>query len=90
MIKAESKPLPEIFHIISLFKDHQYLANARKGKATSTFPVALKDQVLEPSSGDTKDQKDAKTDSKKKSYIYGAEYRFSTCPYLIKSKCSQS
>ncbi len=65
------------------------MANARKRKAVSAFPAALKDQVLEPSSGDMKDQKEAKMDPKKKSCICGVEHRFSTCPYLIESKCPQ-
>ena len=88
-MEAENKTLPDIFRIIGLFRDHQCLANARKGKAASAFPVTLKDQVLEPSSGDLKDQKEAKTDTKKKTCICGAEHRFSTCPYLIESKRPQ-
>ncbi len=87
--EAEGKPLPEIFRIIGLFWDHQQLANTRKGKAASVFPAALKDQVLEPSSGDMKDQKDTKTDPKKKTCICRVEHRFSACPYLIESKHPQ-
>jgi len=89
-MEEENKSLPDIFRIIGLFRDHQWLANARKGKAASAFPASLKDQVLEPSSGDTKEkdskEKDSKTDSKKKTCICGAEHKFSTCLYLIESK----
>jgi hypothetical protein len=55
--EAEDKPLPDIFWIISLFQDHQRLANARRSKSSSVFPASLKDQPLE-SGPSTKDPKD--------------------------------
>ena len=85
-MEEESKQLPDIFRIISLFRDHQRLANVRKSKPASAFPTTLKDQALESSSGDTKEPK---SDSKKWTCICGEEHRFSACPYLIESKRPQ-
>ena len=85
-MEEENKTLPDLYRMISLFRDHQRLANARKGKAASAFPAALKDQVLESSSGDTKE---SKTDSKKWPCICGLEHKLSECLYLIESKRPQ-
>jgi hypothetical protein len=82
--EAEYNPLPDIFRIISLFRDHQRLANARRSKSSGAFPASLKDQPLE-SGPSTKDPKDPRIDPKKRPCIYGTEHLFSACPYLIKS-----
>jgi hypothetical protein len=87
-MEADYKPLPDIFRIISLFRDHQRLANARKGKIASAFPASLKDQSLESNASDTKETKDtkeSKSESKKRPCICGADHKFSACPYLIES-----
>ena len=91
-MESDNKSLPDIYWIISLFRDHQRLANARKGKAASAFPASLKDQSLDSGSTDPKDPKDnpkdpkePKPDSKKRTCICGSEHLFPACPYLIES-----
>ena len=89
-MESDNKSLPDIFRIIGLFRDHQRLASARKGKAASAFPASLKDQSLDSGPADPKDpkpkdSKEPKSDSKKRPCICGLEHMFSACPYLIES-----
>jgi hypothetical protein len=82
--EMDNKPLPDIFRLINLFRDHQRLANTSRSKDSGAFPATLKDQPLAHNPG-TKDPKDPKLDSKKRHCICGVEHLFSACPYLIES-----
>ena len=79
-MEADSQPLPDIFRLIGLFRDHQRLANAKGNQSPGAFPAHLNGQPLE--SGFTKEPK---LDNKTRPCICGVEHLFSACPYLIES-----
>jgi hypothetical protein len=63
MKKADDKPLPDIFQLINLFCDHQWLANTRRSKDLGAFPAILKDKPLKSNVSST--PKNPKPDFKK-------------------------
>jgi hypothetical protein len=76
--EADGEPLPDFYGIVELFRNHQRLSNAQKGRASqSTFTASFQKQSL---------QGENSLDlNKKKLCLCGMEHRFKACPYLIES-----
>jgi hypothetical protein len=77
--EADGEPLPDFYRIVELFRNHQRLSNAQKGRASqSTFTASFQEQSLQG-------ENSLDLNNKKKLCLCGMEHRFKACPYLIES-----
>jgi hypothetical protein len=84
--EADGEALPDLYRIVELFRNHQRLYNAQKGR-NSTFPASYQGKSLEDSDKTPEKTLDEKKDSEKKKRpcVCGLDHRFEKCPYLIES-----
>src|SRR5204863_9614329 len=75
--EVDGEPLPDLYRIVELFRNHQRLSNVPKGRAFKAHsPLRSKDSRLITRTT---------TKSKRSLCLCGAEQRFKECLYLIES-----